>query len=199
MLRNKAKTKFTCRAFCCILGGFIAYMQFGAALFIHANIQPYVTYWFFLSEDEKRLVKSIEEVYIQTGSNFFYTYLVFALCMIGMVLGLQTGKQMLLNEMASSDRKNFKASIEPGNPRNVYLIGALSSTVAMFAASFVVKVNFWAYSALFGFVNGYSTGMAYQAPMHAVQLYFPDRKGLVSKVLLIGMAIGIGLYSYLTL
>ena len=34
--------------------------------------------------------------------------------------------------------------------------------------------------------------------MHAVQLYFPDRKGLVSKILLIGMASGIGLYSYLT-
>ena len=78
-------------------------------------------------------------------------------------------------------------------------MGALASTVAMFAASFVAEVNFWAYSVLFGWVNGFFAGMAYQAPMHAVQLYFPDRKGSVSKVLLLGMAIGIGLYSYLTL
>ena len=92
MLKNKAKTKFTCRAFCCSLGGFLAYMQLGVALFIHANIQPYVAYWFFLSEDEKKLVNSIDEVYIHTSSNFFLTYLIFALCLIGMVLGLQTGK-----------------------------------------------------------------------------------------------------------
>ena len=100
--------------------------------------------------------------------------------------------------MASTDRQHPQVVSEPGNPRNVYLIGALASTVAMFASSFVATVNFWAYSALFGFLNGYFAGMAYQAPMHAVQLYFPDRKGLLSKVLLLGMATGIGLYSYLT-
>lgn len=38
MLKTKAKTQLTCKAFCCVLGGFLAYMQLGAALFIHANI-----------------------------------------------------------------------------------------------------------------------------------------------------------------
>ena len=54
MLKTKAKTQLTCKAFCCVLGGFLAYMQLGAALFIHANIQPYIAYWFFLSEREKK-------------------------------------------------------------------------------------------------------------------------------------------------
>ena len=55
-----------------------------------------------------------------------------------------------------------------------------------------------AFAALFGYLNGLFAGTAYQAPMLAAQLYFPDRKGLVSKILLFGMASGIGLYSYLT-
>ena len=68
----------------------------------------------------------------------------------------------------------------------------------MLASSLVVDKSFIAFVALFGFLSGFFAGTAYQAPMLAAQLYFPDRKGLVSKILLLGMATGIGLYSYLT-
>ena len=68
----------------------------------------------------------------------------------------------------------------------------------MLASSAVIDVSYLAFTALFGYLSGFFAGIAYQAPMHAAQLYFPDRKGLVSKLLLLGMASGIGLYSYLT-
>ena len=95
MLKTKAKTQLTCRAFCCVLGGFVAYMQLGVALFIHANIQPYIAYQFFV---EKDTVTSVDQVYTHSKDNFFATYLIFALCMIGMVMGLSVGKALLLPE-----------------------------------------------------------------------------------------------------
>ena len=55
----------------------------------------------------------------------------------------------------------------------------------MLAASLVANTNFWIFAILFGGFNGFFAGIAYQAPMHAVQLYFPDRKGTVSKILLL--------------
>ena len=89
-------------------------------------------------------------------------------------------------------------SREPRNPRTVYLVGSLFCAGCMLASSLVVDKSFIAFIALFGFLSGFFAGTAYQAPMLAAQLYFPDRKGLVSKILLLGMATGIGLYSYLT-
>ena len=47
MLRKQAKTKCTFKGVCCVIGGMVAYMQLGVALFIHANIQPYVAANFF--------------------------------------------------------------------------------------------------------------------------------------------------------
>ena len=102
MLKTKAKTQLTCRAFCCVLGGFVAYMQLGAALFIHANIQPYIAYTFFVEEDT---ATSVDEVYMHSEDWFFVTYLVFALCMIGMVMGLSVGKSLLLPETVFLSRR----------------------------------------------------------------------------------------------
>lgn len=202
MLKTKAKTQLTCRAFCCVLGGFVAYMQLGVALFIHANIQPYIAYTFFVKEGT---ATSVDQVYMQSEDWFFATYLVFALCMIGMVMGLSVGKSLLLPETVfvsgqSGDQATTVTTFsqEPRNPRSVYLGGSLACAASMLASSFVVDTSFVAFAALFGYLSGFFAGTAYQAPMLAAQLYFPDRKGLVSKILLLGMASGIGLYSYLT-
>ena len=51
---------------------------------------------------------------------------------------------------------------------------------------------------LMGFFNGLFSGIAYQAPMLACQLYFPDRKQLVAGLLLLGLALGLATYSGLT-
>ena len=171
MLKTKAKTQLTCRAFCCVLGGFIAYMQLGVALFIHANIQPYVAYQFF---GEKNTVTSVDQVYMHSKDSFFATYLIFALCMIGMVMGLSVGKALLLPETVTMNGqaggqsgKGTPFAQEPRNPRNVYLIGSLCCAASMLASSAVVDVSFLAFAALFGYLSGFFAGTAYQAPMHA--------------------------------
>ena len=129
---------------------------------------------------------------------FELTYIVFAFCMFGMILGLSVGKSLMLAEQTFANIQQTSVS-EPGNPKCVYIFGAILSSICMLAASLVVNTNFWIFAILFGGFNGFFAGIAYQAPMHAVQLYFPDRKGTVSMILLFSMAAGIGLYSYLTL
>ena len=51
---------------------------------------------------------------------------------------------------------------------------------------------------MMGFLPGLFAGMAYQAPMLACQLFFPDRKQLVGFLLLTGLAAGIVTYSGVT-
>ena len=72
----------------------------------------------------------------------------------------------------------------------------------LLGASFLVttdfKNRFWVYAVLMGYFNGLFSGVAYQAPMLACQIYFPDRKSLVGAVLLLGSALGIATYSGLT-
>ena len=58
--------------------------------------------------------------------------------------------------------------------------------------------GFWVYALLMGLANGIFSGMAYQAPMIACQLYFPDWKLSVNALLLFGLAAGIATYSCLT-
>ena len=76
----------------------VAYMQLGVALFIHANIQPYVAANFFNDATTTNKVTSIDEIYKIGLSNFFWTYLVYALCLVGMLLGLSLGKRFLVPE-----------------------------------------------------------------------------------------------------
>ena len=66
-----------------------------------------------------------------------------------------------MNERGVIGRQQDPTASEPGNPRNVYLYGALGSTIAMFAAGFVAEINFWAYASLFGWLNGLFVGIAY--------------------------------------
>ena len=72
----------------------------------------------------------------------------------------------------------------------------------MLGASFLVDASFenrfWVYAILMGFLNGLFSGVAYQAPMLACQVFFPDRKPLMGTILLLGSAVGIATYSGLT-
>ena len=72
----------------------------------------------------------------------------------------------------------------------------------LLGASFLAQADFskrfWVYAALMGFLNGLFSGVAYQAPMLACQLFLPDRKRLVGGILLFGLACGVVLYSGLT-
>ena len=72
-------------------------MQLGVALCIHANIQPYVAYTFFPKQGTTKPYKNVDEIYESSLLNdFFFTYLVYAFCMVGMLIGLASGKRFLM-------------------------------------------------------------------------------------------------------
>ena len=84
----------------------------------------------------------------------------------------------------------------------VYFVSSLMACGCMLGSSFLVASDFdqrfWIYIMLMGYFNGMFSGVAYQAPMLACQVYFPDRKSIVGAVLLLGSALGIATYSGLT-
>lgn len=124
-------------------------MQLGVALFIHANLQPYVIGYFF----------SGGKVYQDGLSHFSPTFLVYALCVIGMLFGLPIGKKMLepevfvINELPKTRQ-----------PRLVYFCGSLVTSLCVLIASFLGSSHFWLYALLMGLAGGFLTGVAYQAP-----------------------------------
>ena len=103
MLRKEAKTQCTSQAVLCIVGGISAYMQLGTALYIHANIQPYVATAFFSDKADGSLATSYEEGL----PYFFQTYFVYALSILGMVFGLSLGKHLLLISKGSDYKDSF--------------------------------------------------------------------------------------------
>lgn len=130
MLRKAAKTRCTLKAALCLLGGFTAYMQLGVALFIHANLQPYVANTFFI-KDDSALVTDVDQIYGLGSQFFFLTYLVYALCILGMVLGLALGKKFLATAADFSTGGNH-------SPRKVYFVSSLLANACMLGSSFLV-------------------------------------------------------------
>jgi len=139
----------------------------------------------------------MEEIYASGIANFFRTYLVYALCLVGMLLGLSLGKRVLTPESFLSQKRNQVSS-----PRTVFLFSSVAACACLLTASFVCRAEaasaFWVYAVLAGFLNGMFSGVAYQAPMLACQLFFPDRKSFVGGLLLLGLALGVATYSLLT-
>ena len=79
----------------CTFGGFLIYMQLGAALMLHANIQPYIIPVFF---------NSGSDLTIQGINGFSQTYGVWCLTMICMLFGLLLGKRVLLFSIKRSSK-----------------------------------------------------------------------------------------------
>ena len=194
--RKAAKTQCTISGALCTVGGFLAYAQLGVCLSIHANLQPYVAYYFFTEEK----ASSIEMVYSIGLNHFCQSYFVYTLCVAGMLIGLPIGKKLLEPDKLSL---NTGALPKTRSPRSVYFWSSLLACVCMIVASLIAKNGsgargFWIYALLMGLANGIFSGMAYQAPMIACQLYFPDWKLGVNALLLLGLAVGIATYSCLT-
>ena len=80
----------------------------------------------------------------------------------------------------------------------------LSKTVQLLIAAALIGVGFFGVSLLpassgaalvqmyicYGVLNGFGTGIAYNAVLSGVQPWFPDKPGMISGVLLMGMGIG---------
>jgi hypothetical protein len=182
----------------CTFGGFLIYMQLGAALMLHANIQPYILPVFFNASSD--MTKS--------GVNgFSQTYGVWCLIMICMLLGLLIGKRLLLNSVKRSKNYDAKPCIEMSPRVIVFTCCLLQVLVLLIAKSILLKTQlgempastgFVLFAILFGAVNGLLIGICYQAPLFAAQLYFPDRKPAIRSILLFGSTLGLIVYSVLT-
>lgn len=82
------------------------------------------------------------------------------------------------------------------------MIGALINIGATLAASYTM--DFWSFLMVYGAVGGFGVGFAvslylsslkYIAPILAGWLHFPDRKGLVSGIILCGFGLGLFIYN----
>lgn len=86
--------------------------------------------------------------------------------------------------------------------RKIYLLASIGYLSVLYATAMIVKheesQQIWTYILLFGFFGGFFSGLAYQAPLLACQIHFPDRKQMINRLFLFGLAVGIALYSYLT-
>ena len=179
----------------CVFGGFLTYMQLGAALMLHANVQPYVLPVFFNPTSDLTL----------NGINgFTQTYGVWCLNMICMLLGLLLGKRVLIRSV----RRSTAGCCGEVTPRAiVFVCCALQVCLLLCIRQVLLKTQrdevpastgFVAYALLFGGLNGLLVGVCYQAPLFAAQMYFPDRKPLIRTILLFGSTLGIITYSLLT-
>ena len=72
------------------------------------------------------------------------------------------------------------------HPRVGILIAAVIGTGSTFAASFLT--NFWAFLVVFGGGYGVAGGIIYMIPIVAGWEYFPNRKGMVSGVIISGFS-----------
>ena len=52
------------------------------------------------------------------------------------------------------------------------------------------QTEFWAFSALFVFGFGFMNGLTYMVPVHHGWLWFPERSGLVSGIIIGGFGLG---------
>ena len=72
------------------------------------------------------------------------------------------------------------------HPRVGILLAAVIGTGSTFAASFLT--NFWAFLVVFGGGYGVAGGIIYMIPIVAGWEYFPNRKGMVSGVIISGFS-----------
>jgi len=140
----------------CMFGGFIAYMQLGVSLSLHANLQPYVANYFF----GKQASKSVDETYTGGMSHFKESYGVYCLCIIGMLIGLPLGKKLLKTEPNASYQ-----SLKIKSPRIIYFINSATASLMIFATSYVqadaTSNGFLFYALMMGLSNGLFSGVAY--------------------------------------
>ena len=110
-----------------------------------------------------------------------------------MLIGLPCGKKLLEPKIFSNGELP-----ETRDPRWVYFISSIASSLCILLASFICMTNFWMYALFVGLLSGFFSGLAYQAPMVACQLFFPDWKVGLNGWLMVGLACGIATYSMIT-
>ena len=153
---REAKTLVTGWSLMCVCAGFLVYMQLGTSLMIHANIQPYIIRTFF---NETSTLKG--------NNGFAFTYGVWCLTMIFMLLGLQLGKKLMLKGNCC-----FEFS-----PKLLVFVCCLLQTSSLVVVSLALKgteegvisptAGLAVFVSNFGAINGLLAGIAYQAPLLA--------------------------------
>lgn len=103
--------------------------------------------------------------------------------MLGVIAGLAIGKKLLLHF----------------SPTKVFTGAALLQATSFLTASLLPEdASFKSFAVLIGFVSGLFIGIGYMAPLLAGQTYFPDRKLLITSLMLVGSATGLFIFSLLS-
>ena len=78
------------------------------------------------------------------------------------------------------------------NPKLVVILGASISLIGMLMSSFVK--NYWAWVSLYGGMSGIGCGTSYIIPLVCSWEYFPEKKGMMSGIIM--GAYGLGSFIY---
>jgi OFA family oxalate/formate antiporter-like MFS transporter len=81
-------------------------------------------------------------------------------------------------------------------PRYVMLLGLSINIIFTYLASLTTNC-FW-FIILYGMCGGLGVGIAYMIPIYTSWYHFPDRKGLVSGIIMSGFGLGIFIFNILT-
>lgn len=152
----------------CLFGGFMIQM-FGGSFFLWAQISNYVLsylYW----ENKKHDFKFMK----MTPTAIFYVD--FALALVN-VIGYQVGALLI--------KKRY-------NPRLVIAVASTISLIGFMAASFTI--SFVPFILCYGVIGAVGCGTVYMIPLICGWEYFPDRKGLVTGIVM--SAYGFGSFAY---
>lgn len=82
------------------------------------------------------------------------------------------------------------------NPKILLAVGSTISIGGVFASTFMKQ--FWWFYLCYSFFFGIGVGMVYLIPMMCCWEYFPDRKGMVSGVIIGGFGFGTFIFGFIS-
>ena len=82
------------------------------------------------------------------------------------------------------------------HPRMVIIFGSTIAFIGLFSSSFIT--NLYAFSFLYGAFYGWGLGIWYLVPLICCWEYFPNRKGLVSGIIIGGFGFGAFFFGYIS-
>mmetsp|Transcript_4692 Transcript_4692/g.7994 ORF Transcript_4692/g.7994 Transcript_4692/m.7994 type:complete len:113 (+) Transcript_4692:147-485(+) len=78
------------------------------------------------------------------------------------------------------------------HPKIILMIGGLLGVSGAFISSFTKQ--FWVFASLYGGLSGIGTGMSYMIPMVVGWEHYPDRKGMVTGIIVGSFGFGSFIY-----
>ena len=76
------------------------------------------------------------------------------------------------------------------SPRPVVIIGGIILAIGFFLASFTTPANGWLIWITYGVIGGFGMGMTYSTTIACCQKWFPDKRGLITGIIVSALGFG---------